>query len=196
MLQLGILLLSAAIVGADQLVKWLVVTFLKGHDPLIVWDGVLSLTYTENTGAAWNLFAGQKWPLIIITSVILAAVLIVLLSGRFRSDTMVNIGGILVVSGGVGNLIDRMVKGYVVDFIKLEFIPFPVFNLADCCVVVGALMLFVFFVFLYSERSPKQESETVGEEDIITRGKEEMVFEQPPSKGDSGSDTHGQAPET
>ena len=151
MLQLGILLTLALLVGVDQLTKWLAVSQLKGHDPFMVIPHVFSFTYTENTGAAWNLFDGQTWILVGVTSVIMIGVLIVLLSGRFRTYRMANIGGVLVVAGGLGNLIDRVVRGYVVDFIKTEFIDFPIFNFADICVSVSAVLLVVFFIFIYKE---------------------------------------------
>ncbi len=178
LLQLGILLLTAALIGVDQVTKWLVVSFLKGHDPLVIIPGILSFTYTENTGAAWNLFDGQNWLLIGVTSVVLLGVLAILLCGRFRVYRTANIGGILVIAGGTGNLIDRLTRGFVVDFIKADFISFPIFNIADCCVVIGAILLFVYFVFFYSDHSEKKK---VAEEprDIITKGKEEISFDHP-----------------
>lgn len=174
MLQLGIILITAGLIGVDQLTKWIAVSNLKSADPVVLLDGVLSFSYTENTGAAWNLFSGQKWLLIGMTSIVLIGVLAVLLCGRFQSYKMANIGGVLVVSGGLGNLIDRLVRGYVVDFIKVDFIDFPIFNLADCFVVIGALMLFVYFVFFYSDHSgtEKQKDEDTPT-DIITHGRED-----------------------
>lgn len=156
MLQLGILLITAALIGIDQLTKWLAVAHLKGSDPVAVIDGIVSFTYTENTGAAWNMFDGQRWILVGLTSLMLLGLLVVLLSGRFRSHKMANVGGVLVVAGGVGNLIDRLWRGYVVDFIKTDFMDFPIFNVADCFVVIGAITLFVYFVFIYSDSSDKK----------------------------------------
>lgn len=153
MLQLGILLITAALIGIDQLTKWLAVANLKGSDPVTVIEGIFSFTYTENTGAAWNMFDGQRWILVGLTSLMLFGLLVVLLSGRLRIHKMANIGGVLVVAGGLGNLIDRVWRGYVVDFLKVDFFDFPIFNVADCFVVIGAISLFVYFVFIYSDGS-------------------------------------------
>ncbi len=162
MMQLGILLIAAGLVGIDQLTKWLAVLFLKGADPVSVINGVFSFTYTENRGAAWSMFEGQQWLLIGVTSVMLIGLLAVLLSGRFRRHRMATFGGILVVAGGIGNLIDRVFRGYVVDFLQTDFMDFPIFNVADCFVVVGAVLLFVYFVFFYSDTSVKAD-ESQGE---------------------------------
>ncbi len=166
MLQLVLLIATAVLIAVDQLTKWLAVTYLKGADPIVVIDRIFSFTYTENTGAAWNMFAGQRWLLVGVTAVMLIGMLIVLLSGRFRAHKMAMAGGVLVVAGGLGNLIDRMWRGYVVDFLKTEFIDFPIFNGADCFVVIGALLLFVYFVFIYSDSSEKTE----GKKEAVTSG--------------------------
>lgn len=173
MMQLGILLIIAALVGVDQLTKWLAVMFLEQSDPVTVIEGVFSLQFTQNTGAAWSLFEGQKWLLIGVTSVMVVAILAVLMSGRFRNHRMATLGGMLVVGGGLGNLIDRIFRdGGVVDFFKTDFIDYPIFNVADCFVVVGAVLLFVYFLFFYSDstaRGKKTEEKVVlssGDDDI------------------------------
>ncbi|MBQ3069705.1 MAG: signal peptidase II [Clostridia bacterium] len=172
MLQMAILLISAALVGVDQLTKWLAMTFLQTGGPVVIWDGVFSLKYTVNTGAAWNLFDGQWWLLTGLTSVMLAGVLIVLLSGRFRRHRMANIGGVLVFAGGIGNLIDRFVHGYVVDFLKFDFIDFPIFNVADCFIVIGSITLFIYFVFLYSDHSESKD-DSKQKDEVLTSGNDD-----------------------
>ncbi len=158
MLQLGILLVCAALVGLDQLTKVLAVAYFKGADPLSVINGVVSFTYTENRGAAWSMLEGQRWLLIGVTSVMLLCVLTILLSGRFRHHRLATVGGILVVAGGIGNLIDRVFRGYVVDFIQTDFMDFPIFNVADCFVVIGGVLLFVYFVFFYTDSTVPSQS--------------------------------------
>lgn len=172
MMQLGIVLIAAGLVGIDQLTKWLAVLFLKGADPVSVINGVFSFTYTENRGAAWSMFEGQQWLLIGVTSVMIVGLLAVLLSGRFRKHRMATFGGILVVAGGIGNLIDRIARGYVVDFLQTDFMDFPIFNVADCFVVVGAVLLFVYFVFFYSDTSVKADEpkEEVPTDDACVTG--------------------------
>lgn len=166
MLQLGILLVAALLIGVDQVSKLVAVQTFKGADPISVIDGVFSFTYTQNTGAAWSMFDGERWLLIGVTSVMLLGLLAVLLSGRFRNHKMALCGGVLVVAGGIGNLIDRIVRGYVVDFIRVDFFDFPIFNVADCFVVIGAVLLFVYFVFIYSENDAKSAPQTEEEEEL------------------------------
>ena len=170
MMQLGILLITAGLVGIDQLTKWMAVQFLKGDDPVPFIEGILSFTYTENRGAAWSMFEGQQWLLIGVTSAMIVGLLAVLLSGRFRRHRLAMFGGILVVAGGIGNLIDRIFRGYVVDFLRTDFMDFPIFNVADCFVVVGALLLFVYFVFFYSDTSVKPEGTEVSTDDADHAG--------------------------
>ncbi len=168
MLQLGIVFITAAVVGIDQLTKWLAIARLQNADPVTVIDGIISFAYTQNEGAAWSMFSGQRWILVGVTSVMLIGLLAVLLSGRFRKHQMANIGGVLVVAGGLGNLIDRIARGYVVDFIRTDFMDFPIFNVADCFVVIGAISLFIYFVFIYSDDSEKKESATTVKEAVTT----------------------------
>ena len=79
-------------------------------------------------------------------------ILYMLLSRRFKAYKLVTVSGILIVAGGVGNLIDRIFRGYVVDFISVTWIGFPIFNIADCCVVIGAVLLLIFFFFIYDDK--------------------------------------------
>ena len=100
----------------------------------------------------------------------IVGLLAVLLSGRFRRHRLATFGGILVVAGGIGNLIDRVFRGYVVDFLQTDFMDFPIFNVADCFVVVGAVLLFVYFVFFYSDTSVKNEETEVSADDADHAG--------------------------
>ncbi|MCL2086011.1 MAG: signal peptidase II [Oscillospiraceae bacterium] len=138
------LLVSLVLIGLDQLTKWLAVVYLMPvrSIPLISVGGheVLNFTYVENTGAAFGIFQGQQLLLIAIS----CAFVIVLLGLLFNKSekTKLTIWSIaLVVAGGTGNLIDRVISGYVVDFIDFKIINFPVFNLADICAVVGATLM-------------------------------------------------------
>lgn len=160
MLQVMILAGVALLVGIDQLTKWLAVVFLKGEDPLSIIPGFFELTYVQNTGAAFGIGEGMRWLLVGVTSVVMLLILGLLLSGKFRSHRWINFSGVLIVGGGVGNLIDRIVRGYVVDFFHVK-INFPVFNVADCCIVVGAIILLIYFFFFYDDiPSSKKEAKT------------------------------------
>ncbi len=155
MLQVILLLSAAALVGLDQGVKYLVSQTLAGQPPYVLIPGVFELHYSQNDGAAFGLFPGQQWILIGLTSLLMLVILGVLLSGKFRRYKMVNLCGVLIVAGGVGNLIDRLVHGYVIDFLYFKAINFPIFNLADTFVVCGAVLFLIYFLFVYRESGEK-----------------------------------------
>lgn len=150
MFQVIILAGAALLIGIDQLTKWLAVSFLKGEEPFTVIPGAFELTYVENRGAAFGIGEGQRWLLVTVTLVVMLFILGLLLSGKFRKHKWITFSGILIVGGGMGNLIDRLFRGYVVDFFHVK-INFPVFNVADCCVVVGAIILLIYFFFFYDD---------------------------------------------
>ncbi len=114
--------------------------------PRVLIPGVLELTYTENTGAAWSMLSGKQTLLIIVTAVMLGVVLWALLRGKWKSRVL-QAGEALLIAGGLGNLIDRVWNDYVVDFIYVRAIDFPVFNVADCCVCCGAALMVVYVLF-------------------------------------------------
>lgn len=145
---LGILLC----IGLDQWTKWLAIEHLKGQGLLLVFDGVLGLRYVENTGAAFSLLSGKQWLLISI-SVIMTLVLAGLMyqALKNRETFWVPLAYMLIISGAIGNLIDRVRLNYVVDFLEFQFIQFPVFNLADVFIVCGVILLGFCTVFLSYE---------------------------------------------
>ena len=110
--------------------------------------GVFRFSYIENTGAAFNLFAGSRWPLVIVTAVLLLGVAYFLFSNKVK-DEWAQSGLCMILAGGTSNLIDRIIRGHVVDYLDFtQLINFPVFNFADVCVVVGAIMLVYYVVFV------------------------------------------------
>ncbi len=162
MFQLIVVALIALLVGLDQLTKWLVVNTIGNGIPVPLIEGVFELQYSENRGAAFGIGHNQgpwvRWLFIILTTLIMGFILFLLLSGRFKSYKLVTISGILIVAGGVGNLIDRFFRGYVVDFLYFKWIDFPIFNVADCCVVIGAILLLIFFFFIYEDKPAVKKS--------------------------------------
>lgn len=152
MFQFTVLAVAAALVSFDQLTKWLAVLCLKNTETLDIIPRVLGFTYVENRGAAFGILQGQRWLFLIITGLVMAAILALLLFGKFRKHLWFNISATLIVAGGVGNFIDRAIHGYVVDFIEVLFFKFPVFNVADCYVVIGSVLLLVFFFFMYDDK--------------------------------------------
>ena len=142
----------AAGVILDQWSKYMAVLHLQGTDGVDLIPGVFRLTYLENRGAAFGVLQGQQWFFYIITAVILVAVLLVyrrMPAGR--KFLPLRVCAVLIVSGALGNLIDRVGQGYVVDFFYFELIDFPVFNVADIFVTVTAVLLAVLLLLYYKE---------------------------------------------
>ena len=143
--------LAAAVllVGIDRLTKWLASTYVKPNSSinLISFEGRewLNLTYQENTGAAFSILRDKQLFLIILTSIIILGVIILMITKRVKKPVYIW-SFALIVAGGVGNLIDRIAYGYVIDFVDVRIIKFAVFNFADICAVVGTVMLIVFYI--------------------------------------------------
>ena len=147
----------AALVGIDQLTKYAAVSTVKVDGPKDFLFGFFQFRYVENTGAAFSSFSNNTTLLTVVTLVILSACLILLLSRKIK-PLFANVCLLLVVAGGIGNVIDRIVHGYVVDFIEPLFIDFAVFNFADCCITVGAFMLIAFEIYeIVKERKKNNE---------------------------------------
>lgn len=153
--------LALALLALDQWVKaWTVAAFAEPVPPAIYstadparefWPGIVELTRIHNYGAAWSSFSGQKWLLLGVTTVLLLGIVYVLARRIVRHPVGVA-ACMLVLSGGIGNLIDRVRLGYVVDMFHFEFWPsYPVFNVADICVVCGAILGAVYYMWLYEK---------------------------------------------
>lgn len=139
---LGTVLLCAALIGIDQLLKFWAVQNLApiGTMPLI--PHVMELRYVENDGAAFSLFSGMQPMLIVFTGIVLLGFCIVLLFRRPKKK-LEYAAVLLIFAGGVGNFVDRVANGYVVDYLAPTFVNFAVFNFADILVVVGVCLLLV-----------------------------------------------------
>ncbi len=140
------------LVVLDQLSKFAAVTNLKGNDGISLIDGVFRLMYLENYGAAFGMLKNKRVFLVIVTVIILALVLFgfsrIPATKRFLPLQMVLVG---IAAGAVGNMIDRIVNGYVTDFLYFELINFPVFNVADCYVVIAAAAAMFLIIFYYKD---------------------------------------------
>ena len=140
------------LIALDQWTKHLAVLHLKDQPDIILIPGVFQLHYLENRGAAFGILQGQKAVFLICTAVVL--VLIAFYYNRLpggRRYTLMRVVAVLLAAGALGNLIDRMRYSYVVDFLYFKLIDFPVFNVADCYVTVGAVLLAVLILFVYKE---------------------------------------------
>ena len=147
-----IAVLTVLLVALDQWTKYLAVLFLKDQDPFVIIDGVFELHYLENRGAAFGILQGQKVIFLICTVLILAVLAFYYnrmpLEKKYQPLRVV---GVLLGAGAVGNLIDRMVQSYVVDFLYFKLIDFPIFNVADCYVTAGAILLAILILFVYKD---------------------------------------------
>ena len=158
-----LVIVGVLLVVADQLIKLWAVSSLEPVGSITVIKNVFSLTYVENTGAAWGMMAGAKWYLILMPIIIIVAVLAFLFIKKLKNPLLLWACA-LIISGGVGNLIDRVFRGFVVDYIHATFIDFPVFNLADCCITIGAGLL-ILYVILSEIKERKEKKELGGDED-------------------------------
>ena len=133
------LLLAAACAVLDQLLKRWAAAVLRPAAAMPLLPGIVELRYTVNDGMAFSLLSGQQKLLIGVTGVILVGVLIWLLAGKM--SVLERAAWVLILGGGVGNLLDRVAAGQVIDYINLLFMRFAVFNFADICVSVGVGLL-------------------------------------------------------
>ena len=143
-------LLFAALLGADQLIKYWTVEHLALGESAAFWPGVMRLTRVHNYGAAWSSFSGQTTALAVVTVLLMGAVAYLLVRRIVRHPLGV-IAGLIILAGGVGNLIDRLFRGYVVDMFDLQFMDYPIFNLADIFVVMGVILGAVYYLWFYDK---------------------------------------------
>ena len=136
-----------AVVLLDQGSKLLVVKYLKeiGDYPLI--EGVFHFTYVENRGAAFGMLADNRWVFMIFSSVAVILIAVVLIIYRKSIKPMLGITLAAICGGGIGNMIDRVANGFVVDFLNFELIDFAVFNVADSFITVGAILMIICVLF-------------------------------------------------
>lgn len=146
------------IIFFDQLSKWLVVIFLKGNESAVIIDNIFQFTYLENRGAAFGMLADHRWVFLIVSTVALIGITVYMIKWRPASK-LAYVAISFIVGGGIGNMIDRIFLGYVIDFI--DFCAFPkiwsyVFNVADSFVCIGAGMLILYMILSTVEEMKKE----------------------------------------
>lgn len=152
MLLLDVLLILL-LLALDQWTKHLAVVHLKNSRAVSLIDGVLELKYLENRGSAFGILQNQKFFILFVGFVFMAAVLFFLFKlPMAKKFVIVHVLLSAIVAGGTGNMIDRFRFDYVVDFIYFALINFPIFNVADCYIVVSTIGLFILFMFVYKEK--------------------------------------------
>lgn len=147
------ILCSVILILLDQFTKHLAVQHLKDQMPVVIWKNVFELSYLENRGAAFGILQGKQWPLIIFTVIVLVIITYFYLMciPSDRHFGLLNVIAILFFGGAIGNFIDRVMQGYVVDFFYFRLINFPVFNVADIYVTVAAILLILCLLFYKEE---------------------------------------------
>ena len=141
------LLVSAGVVALDQITKYLTVHFIPLYEHVPVLPGVVGLTYVRNTGAAFSSFEGMQWLFALIFLFFTVALLWEYFKKRLPFTRFERFCIAAIYGGGVGNMIDRLRLGYVVDMIETLFVDFPVFNVADCFIACGCIALLAHLVF-------------------------------------------------
>ena len=142
------ILLISIIAGSivlDQLTKWLAVVYLQGQPSFPLWEDVLHFTFVKNSGAAFGMLSNHRWVFMIVSTVAILGLAVYLF--RFSpKQRLVQISLAMIIGGGIGNMIDRIALGYVIDFIDFTLINFAVFNVADSFVTVGAFLLMGYLI--------------------------------------------------
>ena len=141
-------LFAALIVVADQITKYLTVALIPLYSRVDFIPGLLSFTYVQNTGAAWSIFEGMQWMFALIFLVLTAAVLYEYFKSPLPFSTFERWCIAAIYGGGLGNMIDRVRLGYVIDMIKTDFMVFPVFNVADCFITCGCFAMIFSLLFI------------------------------------------------
>ncbi len=143
-------IISVAIIAVDFVVKRWSVSELSATDTIAIWENVFHLTYVENRGAAFGMLQNQRYFFVILTLIVLALVVWLMLKERGKSR-LFQTALSFILGGAIGNLIDRICYGYVVDLFDFRLINFPVFNVADIFVCTGALLAIIYFL-IYDEK--------------------------------------------
>ncbi len=140
-------LFSAGIVAVDQFTKFLVVANIPLYADVPFLPGFLQLTYVRNTGAAFSAFEGMRWLFVLVFVLFTAAILWEYFKKPMGFLKLERICIAAIYGGGLANMIDRIRLGYVVDMIETQFISFPVFNVADCFITCGCILLLISLIF-------------------------------------------------
>lgn len=139
--------LTTFLVVLDQITKYLTVQNIALYEQVEFIPGFMSFTHIQNTGAAWSILEGQMWFFYIITVLVISVLLYVIYTEGMTDKIYGTILSIIL-GGTIGNFIDRLVFKHVIDMIKVEFISFPIFNVADSFLTVGVILLLIYTLYL------------------------------------------------
>lgn len=155
-----LVIFGITLVIADQLIKIWAIKELK---PVKMMDfihfgnlDIMDLRYVQNEGAAFSSLSGKRWFLVVLVIIMLIGLTIFIVKYKYKHPFFMT-SAVMVISGGVGNLIDRIRFGYVVDYLDVKLFNFAVFNFADICVVLGAIFMLIFLFWIEPKIATKQE---------------------------------------
>jgi signal peptidase II len=146
-------LIVVVITGLDQLVKGIIINHIDLFEKIPVIPGIFDMTHIRNDGAAYNLFSQVPVLLIVMPATVMVAGLVYMAYGYKRNNPILMTAISMVIGGGLGNLVDRITKGYVVDFFDIHII--PVFNVADIFICTGCGLLFIYLIFIDGKQHGK-----------------------------------------
>lgn len=147
---------AAILIGLDQAAKYLALVNLKPIGSMVLVDGFMDLTFVKNHGVAFGMFSGQRWFILLLTGAITVALIYFYMKlPKTKEYQYVRMTMVLIFAGAIGNMIDRIFRGYVVDFFEFTFFSWPVFNVADIYVVIGVVILA--FLILFVIKEPEEE---------------------------------------
>ncbi len=139
-------------VGLDQFVKYIVDKNMELYSSIVIWKNVFEIHYIQNPGAAWGLFENKQILFILCTVIVLGAgIMFFVRCTKKNVFKDIRFLIVLILSGAAGNMIDRIRYQYVIDFLYFKWIDFPVFNIADCYVTVGFILLIILILFKYKD---------------------------------------------
>lgn len=145
-----IYLIIFLLVALDQITKYLSIQHLKGEGSVSFLPGFIELKYTENTGAAFSILEGQTFFFVLITIAVLIFIFFMIKTKKVKHITG-KVASIIIISGAIGNLIDRILHGFVVDMFNFTFMNFAIFNVADIYITIGGMILCVYILFYYDK---------------------------------------------
>lgn len=174
-------ILISLLTAIDQFTKFVVQSNFELYESKPVIDGVFAFTYIQNRGMAWGMFQGKIPVFLIFTSIFLILAFRIMYNVVDKKRyAMVKYMLVLLISGAIGNLIDRVKLGYVVDFFSFELIDFPVFNVADIYVVISMVSAMILLLFVYSNEEVDEILKIFGKsnEHELTKEKEKNIEEE------------------
>ncbi|MDO4531059.1 MAG: signal peptidase II [Bacillota bacterium] len=146
------ILAAVVLILLDQGTKLWALASLKPIHNMTLMEGFLDLTFVENRGVAFGMFSGQRWFILLLTGVIAVGLIYFYMTlPKKKEYRPVRVALVLILSGAVGNIIDRLFRGYVVDFFEFTFFEWPVFNVADIYVVAGVILLAFMILFVVKD---------------------------------------------